>query len=711
MTASSLKKTGLGMEKLTVNTIRGVLALALATPLVIVIEPLPAVMFPFVVGKALYFRMLVEVALFLWLPLLLWYPAYRPPRSWLLGLVGVYVAIALLASFTGVGVGRSLWSNYERMQGWFGLIHYAAFTVMVASVFRTFRAWRGLLNCNLLIGLGVGALGLWEMTGVGTPTFLGTYELMFGEQRIGSSFENPSFLGAYASVNAVIAAGFLAHALATPRPRSPKVSSRQGPRSRQKRAKRRFGTDFLMAVFWAAAMALNLLMLFQSGTRGAVIGLVAGAGLVLLYYAVRGEYRAARLTVVFLISVGIVLIAGFYLLQSNEVFSTWSDQNLLLQRLARLNLAADSSVRARLYALYAGFEGFKVRPLLGWGPEQYSVVYDRYVTEYAVATSFLIRNFDQAHNRVVEELVTTGLIGLAGYLAIWCCTAWILIRRSGALPAHEQLFVLCVGAALAGYFVQNLFLFDTPGTVVQLYLLIGFAVYLETTLTRKTADLTSMPSPDVATHAEFRERTGSARPWTKTVLATSANIVVLLGFYFTVLGPYAGSRHAYAVLTGSRAWNERFAFMDAVVDAAPALAAQPLMAFMEQIVQQWNVLTPAERRQALALAHGAGASASAREPWEWRIHATLARIYQMASLTEPAYVTLARDHTDQAQRIAPHRSEILQLQAQQHVFEGDVAAALSVIDAYFTRTAAFLDQGSEVHYWLTQQRQRITELE
>jgi len=153
--------------------------------------------------------------------------------------------------------------------------------------------------------------------------------------------------------------------------------------------------------------------------------------------------------------------------------------------------------------------------------------------------------------------------------------------------------------------------------------------------------------------------------------------------------------------------------MDAVVDAAPALATQPLMSFMEQMVQQWNELTPAERQQALELAHSAGVSAWAREPWEWRVHATLARIYQMASLAEPAYVTLARDHTDQAKRIAPHRSEILQLQAQQYVFERDIAAALSVIDAYLTRTEAFLvrEQRFGVYYRLIQQRQRITELE
>ena len=700
-----LKETCLEMERLVANTTRAVLVLVLATPLVIVSDPLPAVVFPFVVGKALYFRVLVEIALLLWLPLSLWHPAYRPPRSWILGIVGVYVVIALAASFTGVSMEYSLWSNYERMQGWFGLIHYAAFTVMVASMFRTFRAWRALLNFNLLIGLLVGLLGLFQMVGDGDP-------------RISSSLGNPVFLGAYALVNALIAAGFLTHALVTPRKRSLEVLPRKEQRYRQRRSRQQeqrrgrqqeryqFVTGVLMDTFWVATMVLNLLMVFQSGTRGAIIGLVAGLGLFLISYAVWGALRPIRRASVFLIIAGITLVASFYSLQGNEAFAAWTEKNLTLQRLTNLN---DASMRSRLDSVQAGFAGFTARPLLGWGPENYSAAYNLYITEYDVITSN-DGNFDQAHNQVIEVLVTTGLIGLVGYLAIWGCMAWILIRRIGALPANEQLFGIGIGSALAGYFVQNLFLFDTPGTAVQMYLLIGFVIYLETTLAQEAVTLAHTPSLEDGTHSGSLKRTGLAN-LLMTTAAALASIAVLIGFYFMVLGPYTGSRKAYAAIISAEAWSERFELMHNAINVAPGLATQPLLIFMEQIVEQWNELTPEEQKRALDLAQGEGEAVLATQPWEWRAHATLARMYQMASLTAPSYLILARDHIDRAKSLAPHRLAVLQLQAQQYVFEGDVPAALGIIDAYFARTAEFLDGGFIVHNRLIRQRKRIVELE
>lgn len=103
------------MERPFLYALRTILALALATPVIVPFEPLAIVAYPFIVGKALYFRFLVECAFALWVIFIIWYPHYRPPRSWLLIALLAYVAVALLTSFTGSSVSRSLWSNYERM--------------------------------------------------------------------------------------------------------------------------------------------------------------------------------------------------------------------------------------------------------------------------------------------------------------------------------------------------------------------------------------------------------------------------------------------------------------------------------------------------------------------------------------------------------------------------------------------------------------------
>ena len=54
-----------------------VLGLLLLTPFVVT----PGTIFPFVVGKALWSRSLIEIAFALWTVLALTHPGYRPPRS------------------------------------------------------------------------------------------------------------------------------------------------------------------------------------------------------------------------------------------------------------------------------------------------------------------------------------------------------------------------------------------------------------------------------------------------------------------------------------------------------------------------------------------------------------------------------------------------------------------------------------------------------
>ena len=58
-------------------TLFGVLGLLLLTPFIVT----PATVYPFVVGKALWSRSLIEVAFALWAVLALIHTDYRPPRS------------------------------------------------------------------------------------------------------------------------------------------------------------------------------------------------------------------------------------------------------------------------------------------------------------------------------------------------------------------------------------------------------------------------------------------------------------------------------------------------------------------------------------------------------------------------------------------------------------------------------------------------------
>jgi tetratricopeptide (TPR) repeat protein len=74
----------------------------------------------------------------------------------------------------------------------------------------------------------------------------------------------------------------------------------------------------------------------------------------------------------------------------------------------------------------AAIDGFKDRPLLGYGPENHNLVWSAHLDPgiYHLDTDV----FDRTHNQYLELLATTGLIGTLAFLGIWLAIAVTLIR-------------------------------------------------------------------------------------------------------------------------------------------------------------------------------------------------------------------------------------------------------------------------------------------
>ena len=79
--------------------------------------------FPFITGKNFLFRLFVEAITFAWLGLALISPAYRPKKSWMLVAFALFVVVMAVADVFGVNPEKSIWSNFERMEGLVTLVH------------------------------------------------------------------------------------------------------------------------------------------------------------------------------------------------------------------------------------------------------------------------------------------------------------------------------------------------------------------------------------------------------------------------------------------------------------------------------------------------------------------------------------------------------------------------------------------------------------
>src|SRR4051812_37835862 len=93
--------------------------------------------FPFITGKGFTFRIIVEVMFGAYLFLAASQPEYRPKMSWITKSVLAFVAVTFIADVFGANPYKSLWSNYERMEGFVLIVHLLMYYIAASSVFRT----------------------------------------------------------------------------------------------------------------------------------------------------------------------------------------------------------------------------------------------------------------------------------------------------------------------------------------------------------------------------------------------------------------------------------------------------------------------------------------------------------------------------------------------------------------------------------------------
>ena len=378
MTITSRRPAGPARtERVLLLAIQTPIALVLATPLIVMEPPLPSTIYPAIVGKALYYRTLIEIASAVWVVLALRYPVYRTPRSLLPLVFAAFVAVSLLSSFFGVSTERSLWSTYERMQGFVDLAHWLAFIWVVTTVFRYHSHWRALLNISLAVSLVVGLLGLGE--------YLST-----SATRLSSTLGNATYLGGYMLINLMVALAFLSHSyLGSGLPKSsvPAKRIRKRGQSRSVTQQGLFpSSENSLRAFWATVIVLDASILYLSGTRGAFVGLAAGLVVVAIGYVIWGQRTRVRQALFAIVTLSVLVVAPLAP-RAIGALQEIAGSNTAVSRIAQTG-SRDPSVRIRVGAVVVGFRAFLARPILGWGQENFNIAYDRHITPNIEALSY-----------------------------------------------------------------------------------------------------------------------------------------------------------------------------------------------------------------------------------------------------------------------------------------------------------------------------------
>src|SRR3989344_4717233 len=120
-------------HKILRNTILGLIFLVPFIPLYIANN----LFFPFITGKGFVFRIIIEIICALWLLLLPRDKKDAPRFSWLSLSVTIFTIAVFISDIFGMNPLRSMWSNFERMEGWVTIIHLWAYFIVITSIFGT----------------------------------------------------------------------------------------------------------------------------------------------------------------------------------------------------------------------------------------------------------------------------------------------------------------------------------------------------------------------------------------------------------------------------------------------------------------------------------------------------------------------------------------------------------------------------------------------
>ena len=397
------------------------LYLALASPLLVN----RSLFFPFITGKALFFRSTVELAL---LGFVIFFAAQTASARVLLTKVkqplfvaiGSFAIIFVLTCLTAVNKTVAFWSNFERAEGGWQIIHYFLFFGLTALVFGSKKEWMALIRWQVIVSFLVALYGLAQ--------YIGGFPLVVSPGSTSGTLGNQSYLAIYLIFSVFYTAWLFLEE-----------------------------KDWRLKTTWLSVAGFDIFMIFLAKNRASFAALAVGLTTAVLLSAWQlhktHKERLSKkfLTICYLISltaVVLIAISGVGL-----VFSIKGD--------------VFHDLKPRLWTWSSALAGFLDKPLLGWGAENFPFVFDKYYN----ANHFGIESwFDRTHNIFLEYLIGGGIVLFIAYLTIF----YLFYKRLWRLP-RDWFWPLLFSLPIV-YLINGLALFEVLPIYLNLFLFFAFFI-------------------------------------------------------------------------------------------------------------------------------------------------------------------------------------------------------------------------------------------
>lgn len=468
--------------------------------------------FPYISGKNFLFRIIVEIIFGTWAILAIRNKDYRPKFSWVFVSVASFVAIIGIADLFGANPLKSFWSNFERMEGWITLIHLLGYFLVVGTVLNIQKLWTKFFNTVIGVSMIVGGYGILQL--------LNVLPINQGGVRLDATFGNATYLAIYMVFNIFLAMMFLVRKL----------------NDRYKKGEKIFSFNWI-DLFYSFAILVQFFILYHTATRGAILGLIGGMIVAFVLFIIFDEKGGIlRKISLYKLAVLLILIFGFFAVKNTDMIKS----SPVLSRIASISINEATSARFPVWNM--ALKGFKEKPILGWGQENFNYVFNK---NYEPKMYNQEQWFDRAHNIFLDWLVAGGFLGLLSYLSIFFVAMFFLWRKNESKIESKKNkfgddFVLSDKVLLTGlfsaYLFNNIFVFDNIMSYILFFSLLGY-IHTFSACEKKEND------KPINVHND----------WMKGVGATFVLILTLFSIYFfNVRGMMVGANMINALKEASK---------------------------------------------------------------------------------------------------------------------------------------------------------------
>ncbi len=401
-------------------------------------------------GKGIIFRIVMSILLFLFMWQFLYkrnelhLPSFKNNKVF--WIFGIYFLLIILSTIFSQDINFSLWGSPYRAQGAINFLFYIIFAVFT---FLSIKAedWKKLLDFSILVGVLASLIAFIQYYGLFSNIFISSGD------RPPSTMGNPIMLGIY-----ILLLFFITFVFAI----KEKIRWRK--------------------IFYFSAVLLFLFTILITGSRASYIGLLAGATYFLLFYPIKNTPKnkpVFKKIIILKIIFGALIVLGFftvYYINSQKIFPEFLEDNRIFNSVKN-RLSIDSALAdPRFSAWKVVIKAIIEKPILGWGPENLAIGFDKH---YDPSLPYISKTWggwwDRSHNAFLDVAVTSGIPATIVYIVLFMAI-FLLLQKNKKVSDNK----ICHGiqATIIAYSAANFFSFDGFSSYLLFYLIVGYSMFL-----------------------------------------------------------------------------------------------------------------------------------------------------------------------------------------------------------------------------------------